>query len=285
MLFDERKSMLLLYCKQNSKIFQYDILTEAGISASDYYGFLINRFKAEANACLISGNTIYLQRPLHMKITVIPAKNHYAAQANLTLIFRCEMTLKTARNFFNELFSKITDHINDYGDPQELSSLNDSKFFQLQMFHGLWSSNVMEIRTCNNEGVFLRFDINHKLVCQRSVYDFIKQELHENRHRADCLNAVKESLMGRTVMTRYNNTVCVIDDVDFTSTPSELFEENGMLMSFAEFYRRKYKLDTRHFRQPMLINRIQFTEPTTGQLKSFVKCLIPEFCYPVYTEW
>jgi hypothetical protein len=199
MIYREQTSTLALFCKPNTRIYQYELRTDAEVSVGNYYGFLITRFKAEGNSCLISGKTLYLQRPLQSKVTVIPARDRYASQAHITVIFRCEVPLKSAKSFFNSLFVKIADHLNDCGDPQALSSLNESKLFHLQMFQGFWHSNVLSVKAQEN-GVYLKFDINHKLVCERSVYEFILQELKENCHRdrRDCLDIVKKSLVGKS---------------------------------------------------------------------------------------
>lgn len=86
-------------------------------------------------------------------------------------------------------------------------------------------------------------------------------------------------------MTRYDGKVYVIDDVDFETTPNHQFQDDDKLMSFADLYERKYNIELNHMMQPILINRVQFTSPATGEIQRFVRCLIPELCYPVYSEW
>lgn len=113
----------------------------------------------------------------------------------IKILFRSEIPLKSAKKFFAALFSKIVDHVNDSGDSQELASLNESKIFQLQMFQGLWSAELLGIGR-HDDGVTIKLDINHKLVCHRSAYDFFQQELNENSHRPDCLEVIKASLIG-----------------------------------------------------------------------------------------
>jgi aubergine-like protein len=304
MLFDERKSTVALFCKKNLRIHEYELSTDIGGSLHSYYSFLNDRFKVEGNACLISGKTLYLRRPLLSKVTTIPVRNRLSRLPDVTLTFRCEMALKSAKDFFNSLFGKIVDHLNDFGDPQQLSSLDDSKTFQSQMYQGHWTSNVLTIRPHEN-GVLLKFDIGHKLICQRSVYEFIQQELKENIKRYDSprTDLVAKSFIGKhahspnikilsikniagkTVMTRYDGKVYVIDDVDFESTPNHPFQDDDKLMSFADLYKQKYNIELHHMMQPILINRVQFTSPATGEIQRYVRCLIPELCYPVYSEW
>lgn len=86
-------------------------------------------------------------------------------------------------------------------------------------------------------------------------------------------------------MTRYDNKVYAIHDVDFATKPYDRFQDDKENTSFADYYKKKYNIDTRFEKQPMLISKVTFEEPSTGNVKNFMHCLIPEFCYPVYTEW
>lgn len=280
MIYDEQKSMIALFCKNKTRIYEYQLSTsnKKG-SPGEHYGFLINRFKNQENPCLIYGNVLYLLRQIS-KLTVFKPQN----QVEITVVFRCEMQLKSAQKFFNALFSKIVDHLNDVGHPEQMSNLNDSNIYQRQTFQGLWSSDVISIRA-HDTGVMLKFDIRHKLVGEQSVYEYFQKELSENCERKDCLEVIKESLLGKTVMTRYNNRTYVIHDVDFSSSPYDQFEDDETKFSFAEFFKEKYNIETRFKKQPLLINRVSFEEPNTGNVKHYVHCLIPEFCYPVFSEW
>jgi hypothetical protein len=87
------------------------------------------------------------------------------------------------------------------------------------------------------------------------------------------------------IVTRYDNQTFVIDDVDFSSSPNDQFQDGDKMISFADLFKKRYNIETRHEMQPMLINRVQFPNPSTGEMKRYVRCLIPEFCYPVYSEW
>lgn len=94
-------------------------------------------------------------------------------------------------------------------------------------------------------------------------------------------------LVGKSVMTRYNNTIYRIDDIDFASTPSDSFlsDDDDNMISFSEYYQKKYNVKVRNINQPMLINRVEMHPTKDNERMTLVHCLIPEFCYPIYNEW
>lgn len=135
MFFDEQKFSLALFYWSSSKIFEYEISSE-DFPSLEVYSFLINRFKADANTCLIAGNRIFLKRPLEFKSMIISIPNNHGIKNEVQLSYRSEVPLKSALNFFKALFNKITDHLNDFGDPQEVEHLNETNIFHPQKFQG-----------------------------------------------------------------------------------------------------------------------------------------------------
>lgn len=161
----------------------------------------------------------------------------------------------------------------------------------------------MSVSGLRGNGLSLKLDVNQNYVSQRSVYEYIQDDLSPNNYTTDRVRHVKKSLigkftenkkaklnfspiiLGKTVLTRYNNKSYVIHDVDFDSSPVDRFQDDDQMLSFAVFYKKRYNIDTRYGEQPMLINRVAYEEPKSGSVASYVHCLIPEFCYPVHTEW
>jgi len=69
---------------------------------------------------------------------------------------------------------------------------------------------------------------------------------------------IKTQLLGACVLTRYNNRLYRVDDIDFSLNPSCSFDRSsGERISFQAYYKQHYNLDIRDMSQPMLLSRIK----------------------------
>jgi aubergine-like protein len=105
-------------------------------------------------------------------------------------------------------------------------------------------------------------------------------------------------VVGKIVLTRYNNTLYKIDDVLWEQTPSSTFTKRGeevirnhhssgtcfvnvllfFQVSFLRYYKEHHQMDILDVTQPMLLSRVK---PRRGDLIQEDKliALVPELCY------
>lgn len=69
-----------------------------------------------------------------------------------------------------------------------------------------------------------------------SVYEIMKDCIR-NSYGRDFKDEFKKKILGTTVMTDYNNKTYKIDDVDFNSTPADVFVGKNGEISFMDYYR------------------------------------------------
>ncbi|KAK9504298.1 hypothetical protein O3M35_010663 [Rhynocoris fuscipes] len=86
-----------------------------------------------------------------------------------------------------------------------------------------------------------------------------------------------KTIVGKVVLTTYNNKTYRVDDVDFDVTPECTFIMRGERISYLDYYMKKYNIRIHKLKQPLLVSR-----PNTKQIRggsSDLILLIPELCY------
>lgn len=126
-------------------------------------------------------------------------------------------------------------------------------------------------------GIMLCLDVSHRVLMQTTVY-----ELMNDIYRADASRFqenLQKALIGRIILTRYNNKTYRIDDVCFDMNPKSTFKTEDGECKFIDYYKKHYNIDVKDEMQPLLINRKEVFIPGTKTKKEFQFCLIPELCY------
>lgn len=69
---------------------------------------------------------------------------------------------------------------------------------------------------------------------------------------------IKNMLLGACVLTRYNNRLYRVDDVDFSLSPSCTFSRGSKeTITYKDYYKQQYNLDIKDISQPMLLSKIK----------------------------
>lgn len=68
-----------------------------------------------------------------------------------------------------------------------------------------------------------------------TVYDMLQEILR--RDRANYMNNFRQSALGLTVLTAYNNTTYRIDDIEFDRSPMDTFLRNGNQITLVDYYK------------------------------------------------
>jgi aubergine len=70
---------------------------------------------------------------------------------------------------------------------------------------------------------------------------------------------IKNMLLGACVLTRYNNRLYRVDDVDFSLSPSCTFSRGAKdeTVTYKDYYKQQYNLTIKDMTQPLLLSKIK----------------------------
>ncbi|KAL1459159.1 hypothetical protein WDU94_011166, partial [Cyamophila willieti] len=80
-----------------------------------------------------------------------------------------------------------------------------------------------------------------------------------------------------SVLTKYNNKMYRVDDIDFGCTPTMTFQMKGETISYIDYYQKKYNITIRNRNQPMLMHKSKPRDIRAGMAELIY--LVPELCY------
>lgn len=137
----------------------------------------------------------------------------------------------------------------------------------------IWPGYIASIDKFDG-GLFLIFDNSNKIIRNQTVSDVIADIL---KHRSkDWRNEATKALVGKTVITRYNNNTYKIDEIDFSKCPEDTFEKaDNTSISFLDFYKERYGLSIQDRKQPMLVHRTK----RAAVEEEICIYLVPELCF------
>jgi aubergine-like protein len=129
----------------------------------------------------------------------------------------------------------------------------------------LWPGySVNCIRT--QAGCFVKVDSSYKVIHIRTVLDSMMELRNADQ--------IKAKLKKRVVVTRYNNRLYRVDDVDFDLTPESTFTNSaGAQLTYVDYYYQRFGKIIKNKSQPLLKSSIR----SRGGERMVVH-LIPEFC-------
>lgn len=142
--------------------------------------------------------------------------------------------------------------------------------------HGmeLWPGYKTSIRQ-HESSILLCVDVTWKVMRNDTVLDMFRL-LHQ-RNPQNLRNALEREVVGCVVLTQYNNKTYRVDDIDWEKNPASTFNFKGEQISYAEYMKRKYGIEIKDMRQPLLISRASARDRRAGVDE--IICLIPEVCH------
>lgn len=125
-------------------------------------------------------------------------------------------------------------------------------------------------------GLMLTLDVSHRILATTTIYDKYRQL---SRQQGSAQDSIKKSLIGRVVITRYNNKSYRIDDFDFTRNALMEFEHCGKMKTVAEYYKEQYNIIVQDPKQFLIVSKVEQRIP--GQREKHVQIvhLLPELCH------
>ena len=171
---------------------------------------------------------------------------------------------------YNTLFRKVMDQL-------KMVQINRHYYMptaKIQVPHlnlEIWPGFVTHIEQFDG-GVMLVCDASHRMLRTTTALDLLKDvfKMGQPNFKTNALKA----LVGKVVLTRYNNKSYRIDDVDFNQTPQSTFSKSdGTEVSYRDYFKNHWEQTITDMRQPLLIHR---PKPKRGQTETQIICLVPE---------
>lgn len=269
---------LNLYCNY------FDILTMPAYSLHHYHvnfapeveGKRVRKALLEQHAnkyfgpiFLFDGMMLFLPKKLPDTLELVSRSDMTDTVYNITITWRCKVmrTSPIIIQLLNILYKKILVSLNlvqigrnYYSVPKQFDQDSKlAKVHRLSILDGIQSSILNYER-----GAMLCVDISHKVMRLDTVAD-IMMSCKMKINSPGWKEAILRRLLGRVVLTRYNNRTYRIDDIDMNMLPTRTFLRHNTPISFVEYYKTNYGVIIRHTNLPMLLSKPKARDIRRGQ--------------------
>lgn len=97
----------------------------------------------------------------------------------------------------------------------------------------IWPGYITSIRQ-HEEDILVCAEISHKIMRNETIYNIIKSIRTEHR---DFKDKVEATLLGATVLTRYNNKTYRIDEITYDVSPMKTFKMRDEEITYVDYYK------------------------------------------------
>jgi len=223
------------------------------------------------------GSTIYSLTKLDKEVTEISSTNDANLEIYTIKIKRVGEIVPTSPQFvhlFNVVFRRC---MKLYGMKEIDRNYFDMKTkisipaYYLDLINGFSTS----IATYENK-LMLCAELTHKLLHTATVFDKMSQIYNRSKSVENFRENCIQELVGRVIMTKYNDATYKVDDIAWDDSPESTFDRNGTPISFINYYKNQYKLDIHNIEQPLLISLPSAKDKRRGKTEPYR--LVPELC-------
>jgi len=224
------------------------------------------------------GSTLYSLTKLHDEVTEVSSQRETDQEIIVIKIKRVGEIVPTSPNFvhlFNLVFRRC---LRLYGMKQMERNFYDMRQkypieqYGLDLINGFSTS----IATYENK-LLLCAELTHKLLHKTTILQLMGSVYNTSRgdERQFRENCIRE-LVGRIVMTKYNDKTYKIDEIDWDAKPTSSFNTSRGSITFIDYYKTHYQIDIRDREQPMLVSLPSARDKRRGQNDPIL--LVPELC-------
>ncbi|KAL6063565.1 Piwi-like protein 1 [Balamuthia mandrillaris] len=252
------------------EIYQYAVEFDPDIQSKRARTQLIQNAKDKIGNFAFDGAVMFLQKKVPDMDWDDELRNGCVVNTKITFTNTLQAgTNQVALQFYNILFQKALRALDlkrigrQHFDPTRSVSVPQHKV-------ELWPGYFTSINPAD-AGMTLVVDVTHKILRTDTVLDYLYDLVDRGGKFKEIAD---EQLVGKIVLTRYNNCTYRIDGVDWSQTPTSTFtKRTGEDMSYQKYYAVNYNKSIRDLQQPLLIHR----RSRRGQEDDIIY-LIPELC-------
>lgn len=228
------------------------------------------------------GSTLYSLTKLHDEITEVASTRESDKQIIQIKIKRVGEIVPTSPQFvhlFNLVFRRC---LKLYGMQEidrcffDMKTKTEIKKYNLFLISGMATSiSVYEHK------LLLCAELAHKLLHKDTIHDMMSKIYNEVRSEGEFKEKCTSEIVGRTIMTPYNNKSYKIDDIDWNSNPKSVFKTKLGDVSFMDYYKKNYDLKINDPQQPLLISLPSGKDKRRAEqmgVEAKPALLVPELC-------
>jgi len=269
---------LKLVVEEGKGVFEYEVRFSPQIDNRDQRFKLVNQHREVLGGVKVfDGTKLFLPNMLDGKSKTVQSTHSETGESiDVTFNFKTERKPgdRDVIQLYNILFGRImrtlrfTQHNRKY--------YNAAAAHQIKEYNlSVWPGYVTAVDEYES-GLLLQLDVSHRVLRTETVRDFLAGL--KRRGVTDLKSEAEKSLLGTSVLTRYNNKSYKVDDIDFNSSPKDSFtNEKGEKLTYVDYYKRQYGIDIRDADQPMLIHRPKKKAVGEENVEKLI-CLVPELC-------
>lgn len=218
---------------------------------------------------LFDGMMLFLPKQLPDTLELVSRSDLTNSVHKITITWRCKVmrTSPIIIQLLNILYKQMLMSLslvqigrNYYSVPKQFDQESKlAKVHRLSILDGIQSSILNYER-----GAMLCVDISHKVMRLDTVAD-IMLSCKIKINSPGWKEAILRRLLGRIVLTRYNNRTYRIDDIDMNMLPTRTFLKHNTPISFVDYYRNNYGVQIRYTNLPMLLSKPKARDIRRGQ--------------------
>lgn len=258
-------------------MYEYEVRFEPELDSRGMKNKLLSEHRKELGEVkTFDGVTLYLPVQLQQEVTRYVSPHPVdASPVSISITFKRKRRLGECIHLYNVLFRKIMIVLDmarigrQHFNPRNAHPIPQHKL-------EVWPGYVTAVDEYEG-GIQLCCDSSHRVLRTQTVHELMEEILCQNPSNYQHL--VQKSVIGASVLTRYNNRTYRIDDIDWNKSPNSTFSTRGdEVISFKSYYKKHYNIDIHDLEQPLLVNRMKSRVRGQGEVEYMV-CLVPELCY------
>uniref|UniRef100_A0A8C1WA42 Piwi-like RNA-mediated gene silencing 2 n=1 Tax=Cyprinus carpio TaxID=7962 RepID=A0A8C1WA42_CYPCA len=257
-------------CCKNEAVFQYHLLNFSPNveSLGMRFGMMKEHRPTTGEVVAFDGSILYLPKRLE-EVCVLSYNGLLTFSSDISDFSCCFPLIPSLCSRVMKLLGLKLVGRNHY-DPNAVVILGKHR---LQVWPG-YSTSIKH----TDGGLYLIVDISHKVLRNDSVLDVMN--LFYQGSRESFQDVCTKEFVGSIVITRYNNRIYRIDDIEWSKSPKDTFTlANGTVTTFVDYLRKNYGITIKELDQPLLIHRPNERSKPGGKVITGEILLLPELSF------
>uniref|UniRef100_A0A8C1JBH4 Piwi-like RNA-mediated gene silencing 2 n=1 Tax=Cyprinus carpio TaxID=7962 RepID=A0A8C1JBH4_CYPCA len=259
-------------CCKNEAVFQYHLLNFSPNveSLGMCFGMMKEHRPTTGEVVAFDGSILYLPKRLE-EVCVLVRSERKTDNQEIDIKIQLTKILPPSSDlcipFYNVVLRRVMKLLGlklvgrNHYDPNAVVILGKHR---LQVWPG-YSTSIKH----TDGGLYLIVDISHKVLRNDSVLDVMN--LFYQGSRESFQDVCTKEFVGSIVITRYNNRIYRIDDIEWSKSPKDTFTlANGTVTTFVDYYRKNYGITIKELDRPLLIHRPNERSKPEGKLFFFM---------------
>lgn len=266
-----------LESNKDAAVYEYEVRFDPPVVSQPFRNALLRQHMGIIHeGFTFDGVALFMPKLLDESITVLKSTSRDGKTFNITILFKKKMRMGDCVKLYNLLFDKIMKilkyvrHNRKQFDPTEPILIPQQRL-------EIWPGHITSVNEFEG-GLMCNLDVSFRVLNTQTVLD----KLHDIYHISQ-LNFQKnfqDAILGKVVLTRYNNKTYRIDEVLWDENPMTTFETtSGEEITFRNYYKHNYQIEIKDLKQPLLLH--YETKRVSGKKlpEERKMCLIPEICF------